>query len=117
MSEFEIRVVGARPPKKPGGPRRGFFGKIGTIVRAVLMRPRATLLAGLVGFVAFAGTPHVPWEYACRHPMRGPGTCQVVSWCAYYGIQGRRVAVPSYGRQCSLVKVLPLDWSKISGNL
>jgi len=115
MSEFEIKVVGAKPPKKPGGKLRRAAKRARAAAKKVLMRPRRVMVAGLAGFVLIAGTPHVGWDYECRHPMHGPGSCRSVAWCAYYGIQGRQIAVPKDGRQCSLLKVLPIDWGRLLG--
>ncbi|MFW8634319.1 hypothetical protein [Cribrihabitans pelagius] len=116
MKEYEVRVLGT-PPQEPHGPHgRRFRRKLRKAVRAVLLRPRRLVLAGMAGFVLIAGTPHIGWDYQCRHPMRGPGSCSAVGWCAYYGIQGRRIAVPSHGSQCSPIKLLPLDWNGTGGD-
>lgn len=115
MSEFEIRVVGAPPPQKPVGPVRRFVRKIRQAAKAVLMRPRLVICAGLAGFVLFAGTPHVGWDYECRHPKRHGEPCRSYFSCGYYGVQGRRMVFPEYGETCSLVKMLSLDWQSITG--
>lgn len=115
MSDFRIKVVGAKPPRKPDGPLRKVAKRVRASARQGLMKPRRVMLAGLAGFVLLAGTPHVAWEYECRHTMHGPGSCRSVAWCAYYGIQGRRIAVPKDGMQCSLFKVLPFDWGRLLG--
>ena len=115
MSDFEIEVIGAKPPKPPEGPLRRLLRRLGRIAKAVLMRPKAVVLVGLTGAVLVIGTPHAGWDYQCRHPMRGPGTCESVAWCAYYGVQGRRVEVPDYGEQCKLIAFIPLDWQRIKG--
>ena len=117
MSEFEIRVVKVRPLKKKAGRVRRLLRGLGRMTRAALMSPRALMVAGFLGFIAFAGTPHAGWEYVCNHPMREVGSCRSVAWCAYYGVQGRGVEVPPHGQQCSPFKVLPLDWEAIMRNL
>ncbi|WP_419907616.1 hypothetical protein [Hoeflea sp.] len=115
MSEFDIKVVGARSPQKRKGKLKRFAECTGKLIKALLMRPRLMVMAGLAGFVLLIGTPHAGWDYQCSHKMRGPGSCQAVSWCAYYGIQGRRIDVPPYGQSCSLIKVLPLDFERLLG--
>ncbi len=115
MGEFKVKVVGAKPPRKPDGKMRRAVKRIRSNMRKALMRPRRIMLAALAGFVLIAGTPHVGWDYECRHPMHGPGSCRSVAWCAYYGIQGRQIAVPRDGRQCGLFKVLPFDWGRLLG--
>lgn len=115
MSDFEIRVVGAKPPRKPDGPLRRFRQRVGAISRRILMRPRRIILIGIAGYVLTVGTPHIGWDYQCLHPMNGPGSCRYIDWCAYYGIQGRRIETPPDGQQCSLVKALPIDWGRIIG--
>ena len=113
MSEFDITVRGVKPPKKPEGRIRCAAKRGGQIIRAVLMRPRALIAAGLAGAVLFIGTPHVGGAYECNHPMRGPGTCRSVAWCAYYGIQGRRIEFPEYGQSCKLITLLPVRWDRV----
>lgn len=46
----------------------------------------------------------------CRHPFRPGEPCRSVAYCAYYGIQGRRVVFPDYGESCKLVVFLPIGW-------
>lgn len=113
MSEFDIEVIGGRPPRKPDGPLKRLKRRIGGLLRAAMMRPRLLVLGGLAGCVLAFGTPHAGWDYECRHPMTAGQTCRSVSYCAYYGIQGRRVEFPEYGESCKLITVLPLDWQKI----
>lgn len=115
MDEFEIEVIGAGPPRKPDGPFRRFIGKTWRLVRALLMRTRLLVSIGAAVFLLFAGTPHAGWDYECRAPMRPGQPCRNVSYCAYYGIQGRRVVFPEYGESCQLVTFLPLDWAKLMG--
>lgn len=109
MSDFEVKVIGEKKRKKKVGPPRGVVQRAGAVVRGVLMRPRMLALAGAAGVVLVVGTPHVGWEYECSHPMRGPGSCRYVSWCAYYGVQGRRIVMPENNQQCSVVTMLPLN--------
>ncbi|MCC5987229.1 MAG: hypothetical protein JJT95_06055 [Pararhodobacter sp.] len=113
MGKFEVKVLGAKPPKRSDGPIKRLRRRIGAGVKAVLLRPRMVVLAGAAGFILFIGTPHVGWDYQCRHPVRGFGTCNSVSWCAYYGIQGRRIERPDYATRCKLVTFLPVDWNKL----
>lgn len=113
MDEFEIEVVGAASPRKPDGALMRTLKKVGRIARALLMRPRALALGGAVAFVFAAGTPHVGWDYECRYPIRPGQPCGSVSYCAYYGIQGRRVVFPEDGESCKLVTFLRIDWRRI----
>ena len=113
MNEFKIKVHGARPPKKPFARIARIFRVARMVVHAVLKRQRALVLAGLTGFVLFAGTPHVGWDYGCGHRMSGPGTCRIMTYCGYYGVQGRRVHIPGRDEHCGIFKVLPIDWRKI----
>lgn len=115
MSEFEIRVSSTPPPQKRQGLLTRLHVRIETLIDTALSRPRASLICGLAAFVLIAGTPHVGWDYRCRHGMDGPGSCRVVEWCAYYGIQGRRIDVPEPGESCKLMTVLPLDYAKLFG--
>lgn len=110
---FVIRIVGAKPPKRHGNPLKRLYGHIRGAADVVLLRPRAAMLVGLTAFVLFIGTPHVGWDYGCSHATRGFGACRSASWCAYYGIQGRRVERPGSGETCKLVTFLPLDWGKL----
>ena len=113
MSKFEVKVIGGKPPKPPEGWLKRLRRRIGGAVRAVLRRPGIIIVAGAASFIGLIGTPHVGWEYQCRHATRGFGTCQSVAWCAYYGVQGRRVERPEYGARCQLVTFLPLDLNKL----
>ena len=81
MSEWDIRVVSAQPARRTEGGIRRLLRRAGNARRAVLRRPRTVTAAAVLAFVAFAGTPHVGWDYECRHPMHGPGTCRSVMWC------------------------------------
>ncbi|UWQ25387.1 hypothetical protein K3553_02660 [Leisingera aquaemixtae] len=113
MNKIKVKVLGAKPLKRRDGPLKRLRGMLGGALKALLLRPALVTLAGASGFVVFIGTPHVGWEYQCRHPMRGYGSCNSVAWCAYYGIQGRRTEIPGYGERCQLVTFLPLDWNKL----
>jgi hypothetical protein len=114
MSEFEVKVIGAPRERRDGLAKRS-VRRLARMIRAVLLRPRALILPGLALYVLTMGTPHVGFEYECNHPMRGIGTCRSVSWCAYYGIQGRRVEFPEYGESCTVIAFLPLNWNKLMG--
>lgn len=113
MSEFEIEVIGAEKSRKPDGSFRRLLIVAGRFARAALMRPRALMLSGLAAFVLIVGTPHVGWDYECRHPMRPGQPCRSVDYCAYYGFQGRRVVFPKYGESCQIIKFLPIDFRRI----
>ena len=71
------------------------------------------LLAGIAALVVFVGTPHVGWDYICNHRRYGNEPCRSVEYCAYYGIQGRRLDYPPSGEQCQIVKFLPVNWGKV----
>lgn len=113
MSKYEVRVIGGKSPKRGDGPVRRLLRRTRAAIRAALLRPGMIVLAGIAAFVLLVGTPHVAWDYQCRHPMQGYGTCRAVSWCAYYGIQGRRVETPELATRCTAVTVLPVEWSKL----
>jgi hypothetical protein len=113
MHEFEIEVVGTKPPRKPEGRFVRTLRLAGRLARGLLRRPRALALIGLAAFVLFVGTPHVGWDYECRHPIRPGQTCRSLNYCAYYGIQGRRVVFPEYGETCGLIKFLRIDWRRL----
>lgn len=115
MSEFEVQVTEARLARAPQRPGKRLFGAVAARIRAVLMRPRLLIVGALTGFVVLVGTPHAGWEYGCRHPMHGPSSCHAVAWCAYYGLQGRRVAVPEPGDSCRLITFLRIDWPRLMG--
>ncbi|MGJ0454223.1 MAG: hypothetical protein ACR65T_13505 [Methylocystis sp.] len=113
MSDIEVRVIGARPPKRSVSGFTRLRVGISAIARGIFLRPRLMALAGLAAFVVFVGTPHVGWDYECKHPMRGLGSCRSVAWCAYYGFQGRRIVIPENGQSCQLVGFVPVDWTKL----
>lgn len=113
MSEFDVEVVGASAPRKPDGSLRRTFRALRRLARALLMRPRVVALSGLAAFLLAYGTPHAGWDYQCRHPMRPGQQCRSVDYCAYYGVQGRRVVFPRGGETCRVVTFLRLDWRRI----
>ncbi|KIC41581.1 hypothetical protein RA27_10110 [Ruegeria sp. ANG-R] len=113
MKKIETKVLNNNAPKRGRTENKPLFRPIGQAVKAILMRPRLIVLSGMAGFLLFVGTRHVGWEYQCRHQMRGFGTCNAVSWCAYYGVQGRREVRPEYGTRCKLVTFLPLNLNKL----
>ena len=113
MRKFEVKVLGVKPPKKPDGKLRWLIKRGGKLLQAMLKRPRVLIAAGLTGVVLLLGTPHVGGAYECNHPMRGPGTCRSVAWCAYFGIQGRRTEIPATGDSCKLITLLPVQWDKL----
>jgi hypothetical protein len=109
MSEFEVEVVGAGPPRRSEGSLSRALKTAGRWLRVLLMRPRILALTGAASFVLAVGTPHVGWDYECRHPMRPGQACRSVDYCAYYGIQGRRVVFPGDGESCKLVTFLRIN--------
>jgi hypothetical protein len=111
MNRFDIEVDGAPPPHKPNRIWL-FIQRVGRTVRAVLMRPRAVALASLTAFVLLFGTPHVGWDYRCAHPQRFGEPCRAAIYCAYYGVQGRRVVIPDYGKACRPFTFVPLDFQQ-----
>lgn len=113
MKKYQVNVIGGKPPKRPHSFIRRLRGYAGRALVALPLRAGALVLAGSAGFASFIGTPHVGWEYQCGHATRGFGSCRSVSWCSYYGIQGRRVERPGYGERCKLVTLLPLEWNKL----
>jgi hypothetical protein len=113
-SDWEIEVVGSENSARHNSRRRP-LRPVRTALRAALLRPRFLRLCLVGGFLLLIGTPHVGWDYECRHGMRGPGTCRAVHWCAYYGIQGRRIEFPDDGQSCKLVTFIPLDFQKLLG--
>lgn len=113
MDEFDIEVVGAVSPRKRDGAFTLALMRVARGVRALLMRPRILTLTGAAAFVMAVGTPHVGWDYECRYPMRPGQPCGSVSYCAYYGIQGRRVVFPDDGETCQVVTFLRIDWRRI----
>lgn len=113
MSEFDVEVIGAEPPRRPDGSRKRAFKAARRLSRVLLLRPRILALSGLAAFGMIAGTPHVGWDYQCRHPMRPGVSCRSVDYCAYYGIQGRRIVFPDDGETCRVVTFLRIDWQRI----
>lgn len=118
MRKIRVEVLGGMPPRRPGGPIRKAWQLLSRTAMAVVMRPRLTFLACTVAFAGFVGTPHIAWEYQCRHQTRGHAACQEAVWCAYYGIEGRRVEWMERGQPCKLITILPTDWiALIEGNM
>lgn len=115
MSEFDVEVVETPSPHQPDRPFTRLRRAIAARLRPFLLRPRRVVFAGIAGFVLIVGTPHVGWDYECRHPIRPGQPCRSVQYCAYYGVQGRRVEFPSYGERCQLVTFLPVDWAQVFG--
>lgn len=113
MNEFDIEVVGARKPRKPDNSLKRFLRQIGRLVRAFFLRPRVVILTGLAAYTLFVGTPHVGWDYKCRHSRRATEPCRSALYCAYYGIQGRRVVYPEYGKPCRFITFVPLDLQRM----
>lgn len=113
MKKFRVEVAGGGPPT----PRNGLFKrlacKLGNALRAVLLRPRLAIWSCITAFVLLLGTPHVGWDYQCRHDVWGLGTCREALWCEYYGVQGRRVEWPPRGERCELIKILPINWNQL----
>ncbi len=82
----------------------------GRLLRWIVLRPLLLILLALLAVPVTVGTPHVAWDYQCAHSTRGGGFCQEANWCAYYGVQGRRVVFPPRGETCDLVTFLHVDW-------
>ncbi|GMG84821.1 hypothetical protein LNKW23_40370 [Paralimibaculum aggregatum] len=57
MGEFEVKVLGVKPPGKPDGTLKRLIKRSGELLKAMLMRPRVLVIAGLAGAVIFIGTP------------------------------------------------------------
>lgn len=118
MAMYEVKVSGGgKPPRKNGGLVRRVLLAPFKAARWMLVRPRLVLAAGAVGGVMYFGTPHVGWDYQCNHPTRGGQPCTSVSYCAYYGFQGRRVTFPGYGEPCRLIGFVPVDWEKLGTDI
>ncbi|WP_011583110.1 MULTISPECIES: hypothetical protein [Chelativorans] len=113
MSEFDVEVIGAGSPRKPDGARKRTFRAARRLAQALLLRPRILVLSGSAAFVLVGGTPHVGWDYQCRHPMTPGQPCRSVDYCAYYGVQGRRIVFPEDGETCRVVNFLRIDWQRI----
>jgi hypothetical protein len=107
MSEYEVEVEG-------GGPE-GPLHRLGQRLKALAMRPTVVALGAAVLFVLLIGTPHVGWDYQCRHRVTPGDGCQDDVYCAYYGIQGRREVFPKGRESCHLVTLLPIDWGALFG--
>lgn len=85
---------------------RGLLPYLATVLR--MMRRRAVIFVVAIGAsVAAFGTPHVAWDYVCRHAKMYNPRCQAYEYCAYYGVYGRRVVYPEPGERCLVVKFLP----------
>ena len=117
MDEFEIEVVGANASRRTDSKLKRAVRMVGQAVRAVLNRPRVLVFTGVCAFSLFVGTPHVGWDYECGHSKRPGEPCRSVVYCAYYGIQGRRVVVPNTGESCKVIAFLPPQWGKLMGIL
>ena len=125
MAMYEVKTEGRKRRKsRKGGKLRAAGRTAGRVAlapfrlaKAIIMRPRMVMAAGLVGGVLYVGTPHVGWDYQCNHPTRGGQPCMSVSYCAYYGFQGRRVVFPDYGEPCRLIGFVPVDWEKLGTDI
>lgn len=113
MKEYDVRVLGGPKAKRKPGRVRSAVRQAGRALQFILLKPRLLILAVLAGFILFAGTPYAGWDYECRHPFSPGQPCRSVSYCAYYGVQGRRVEFPEYGESCQLITFIPLDWGRI----
>ena len=118
MSDIEVRVEGRKKRKSRRGiPGAGLVRGFWCVLRFFLVRPRLLILIGFLGFIGHVGTPHIGWDYQCRHATPGGAPCRSASWCEYYGFQGRRVDHPPQGETCKLVKFLPVDWELLGEDL
>lgn len=75
--------------------------------------PLLAVVVVLGGVAVIAGTPHVGWDYECLGRSSSGGGCESYRYCAYYGVQGRRVVVPAAGERCGLIKMLRPDWGAL----
>lgn len=116
MSEFHIKVETTRPQRKLKGRLRQLARRGIAALGRASRHPVVVAAAGTGAFLLIAGTPHVGWDYACRHatPMGAP--CRSAVYCAYYGIQGRRVVFPEPGQRCHLVVLLRPDFKQMMGD-
>ncbi|MEM0898891.1 MAG: hypothetical protein AAGI92_02950 [Pseudomonadota bacterium] len=110
MRRIRVQVLGGMPPRRPDGPIKKAWRLLRQTACALLRRPGLAILASGVAFMGFVGTPHIAWEYQCRHQTLGHASCQEALWCAYYGIEGRRVEWMDRGQPCKLITILPTDW-------
>lgn len=115
MNDYEIRVAGGQPAHKPDGPIKRNARIAGSIIRGFLSRPRLVIVSAISAILLFAGTPHIGWDYQCRHPVRYGQPCHAVSYCAYYGIQGRQLEFPETGESCKPVTFRKIDWAALVG--
>jgi hypothetical protein len=76
----------------------------------VVARPEASRIIGPCSKLIRRAAFQV--DYECRHPMSGPRS---VEYCAYYGIQGRRVVYSENGESCSVITFLRIDWPQLFG--
>ena len=81
------------------------------------LRIAVILLAAYLLAVPWVGMPHVGGDYVCNHRRIGNAPCESVKWCAYYGLQGRRLDYPDTGEQCQVIKFLPVDWEALRESL
>lgn len=115
MKKMDVKIVRSGRKKKRPAAAPALLAHASGVARRILVRPRLVLAGALTGFILFVGTPHIGWDYECRHQMQGMGTCRAASWCAYYGIQGRRIDFPEWGETCDLVKFIRIDWMRLRG--
>ncbi|WP_306120921.1 MULTISPECIES: hypothetical protein [unclassified Roseitalea] len=106
MGDLKVEVIGAKRART----RKRKALPVGRWVRAFLMRPRLLGFGASVAFFALVGTPHVGWDYECRHHKSHGQPCHSVSYCAYYGVQGRRVVFPEASDQCKVITLLRPQW-------
>lgn len=112
MAEYDVEVIRKHPRRKT---RQAGQRRLARMGRAFFLRPRLVLLLGVGAFLAVIGTPHLGWDYECRHPLRGGQPCESARWCAYYGVQGRRIVYPEGDQPCSVITLLPPDWARLFG--
>jgi hypothetical protein len=115
MSKLRVEVLGGKPPKPPENLITRLRRALNAAKLAALHRPVTSVFVGFVGFVLVIGTPHLGWDYQCRHAVWGSGSCQEAVWCEYFGVQGRRVIWPERGEHCHLIGFLPLDFNMLIG--
>lgn len=89
--------------------RRGFDAGVDRRSRYRAIRRKLVLLAMLLAFVEFVGTPHLRVSYA------QPGRRGVISIAEYWGVTGARtLRAGGVASTCPLIVLLPLDRSLVS---
>lgn len=108
MRKIKVKVV-RKGRKRPKGNGQSAAARLGTLALRAVIHP-VSIAVGVLTFAGLSfGTPHVAWEYGCAHPRHSAWSeCRQVSWCAYYGFQGRRTATPDAGERCDIIRLMPI---------